>query len=123
MPIYGYRCSNCGHEFEIHQRMSDQPLKACPKCQGKLNKILYPVGISFKGSGFYTTDYGSGKSAAAASSNGETKGSDKVAAGSNSDSKAESKSDSTSESKPKSESKADTKSTSKSDSKTERKAS
>ena len=117
MPIYGYRCSNCGHEFEIQQRMSDQPLKACPKCQGKLNKILYPVGISFKGSGFYTTDYGSGKSAAAASTNGEAKGSDKVAAGSSSDSKAESKSDSTSESKP------DTKSTSKPDSKTERKAS
>jgi putative FmdB family regulatory protein len=123
MPIYGYRCSNCGHEFEIQQRMSDQPLKACPKCQGKLNKILYPVGISFKGSGFYTTDYGSGKSAAAASSNGAAKGSDKAAAESSSDSKAESKSDSTSESKPKSESKPDTKSTSKSDSKTERKAS
>jgi putative FmdB family regulatory protein len=123
MPIYGYRCSNCGHEFEIQQRMSDQPLKACPKCQGKLSKILYPVGISFKGSGFYTTDYGSGKSAAAASSNGAAKGSDKAAAESSSDSKAESKSDSTSESKPKSESKPDTKSTSKSDSKTERKAS
>jgi putative FmdB family regulatory protein len=123
MPIYGYRCSNCGHEFEIQQRMSDHPLEACPKCQGKLNKILYPVGISFKGSGFYTTDYGSGKGAAAASSNGATKGSDKAAAESSSDGKAESKSDSTSESKPKSESKPDTKSTSKSDSKTERKAS
>ncbi len=123
MPIYGYRCSNCGHEFEIQQRMSDQPLKACPQCQGKLNKILYPVGISFKGSGFYTTDYGSGKSAAAASSNGASKDSDKAAAESSSDSKAESKSSSTSESKPKSESKPDTKSTSKSDSKTERKAS
>jgi putative FmdB family regulatory protein len=126
MPTYGYRCSNCGHEFEIQQRMSDQPLKACPKCQGKLNKILYPVGISFKGSGFYTTDYGSGKSAAAASANGATKGSDKAAEG-GSDSKAEAKSESTSdsksESKPKSESKSDTKSTSKSDSKTERKAS
>jgi putative FmdB family regulatory protein len=127
MPIYGYRCSNCGHEFEIQQKMSDQPLKACPKCEGKLNKILYPVGISFKGSGFYTTDYGSGKSAAAASSNGAAKDSDKAAAEGGSDSKAEakaeSKSDSTSESKPKSESKPDTKSTSKSDSKTERKAS
>jgi len=127
MPTYGYRCSNCGHEFEIQQRMSDVPLKACPKCQGKLNKILYPVGISFKGSGFYTTDYGSGKSAAAAPSNGAAKGSDKAAAEGGSDSKAEakseSKSDSTSESKPKSESKPDTKSTSKSDSKTERKAS
>ena len=43
MPTYGYRCSNCGHEFEIQQRMSDQPLKACPKCEGKLSKILYPV--------------------------------------------------------------------------------
>ncbi len=123
MPIYGYRCSNCGHEFEIQQRMSDQPLKACPKCQGKLNKILYPVGISFKGSGFYTTDYGSGKSAAAASSNGAAKGSDKAAAESGADSKAESSSESKSESTPKSESKPDTKSTSKSDSKTERKAS
>src|SRR6266851_3773370 len=113
MPTYGYRCGNCGHEFEIQQRMSDQPLKACPKCQGKLNKILYPVGISFKGSGFYTTDYGSGKSAAAASSNGATKDSDKAAAESSSDSKSESKS----------ESKPDTKSTSKSDSKAGRKAS
>jgi putative FmdB family regulatory protein len=127
MPTYGYRCSNCGHEFEIQQRMSDQPLKACPKCEGKLNKILYPVGISFKGSGFYTTDYGSGKSAASASTNGAAKGSDKVAAEAGSDSKSEaksgSKSDSGSESKPKTESKSDTKSTSKSDSKTERKAS
>ncbi len=62
MPIYGYRCSNCGHEFEIQQRMSDEPLKVCPKCQGKLTKMLYPTGVIFKGSGFYTTDYkGSGK--------------------------------------------------------------
>ncbi|HSS94582.1 MAG TPA: FmdB family zinc ribbon protein, partial [Candidatus Dormibacteraeota bacterium] len=51
MPTYGYRCSNCGHEFEIQQRMSDKALETCPKCQGKLRKILYPVGISFKGSG------------------------------------------------------------------------
>lgn len=127
MPIYGYRCSNCGHEFEIQQRMSDQPLKACPKCQGKLDKILYPVGISFKGSGFYTTDYGSGKSSVAASSNGAGKGTERAAAEGGSDGKAEAKSESTSdsksESKPKSESKSDTKSTSKSDSKTERKAS
>ena len=125
MPTYGYRCSNCGHEFEIQQRMSDQPLKACPKCEGKLSKILYPVGISFKGSGFYTTDYGSGKSGAAASSNGAAKGSEKAEAGSesNAEAKSESKSDSKSDSKPKSESKVDTKSTSKSDSKTERKAS
>ena len=66
MPIYGYRCSACGHQFEILQRVSDEPLKVCPQCQGKLTKILYPAGVIFKGSGFYTTDYkGSGKSGSA----------------------------------------------------------
>ncbi len=112
MPTYGYRCSNCGHEFEIQQKITDQPLKACPKCQGKLAKILYPVGISFKGSGFYTTDYkGSGKSSDGSSGDVAAK------AGSGSESKSESKSDSKSESKP------DKPSASKSDSKTEKKAS
>jgi len=90
MPIYGYRCSNCGHQFEISQRMSDEPLAVCPKCQGKLTKILYPTGVIFKGSGFYTTDYkGSGKEAA--SSNGSSS--------SNSESKPETKSESSTESK------------------------
>ena len=112
MPTYGYRCSNCGHEFEIQQKITDQPLKPCPKCQGKLAKILYPVGISFKGSGFYTTDYkGSGKSSDGSSGDVAAK------AGSGSESKSESKSDSKSESKP------DKPSASKSDSKTEKKAS
>jgi predicted nucleic acid-binding Zn ribbon protein len=46
--------------------MSDEPLKVCPKCQGKLTKMLYPTGVIFKGSGFYTTDYkGSGKTESA----------------------------------------------------------
>jgi putative FmdB family regulatory protein len=122
MPTYGYRCSNCGHEFEIHQRMSDQPLTTCPKCQGKLAKILYPVGISFKGSGFYTTDYkDAGKSSTYASSDGGSKGSDGAAANGSSEGKSEAKSDSKSEAR--SESKPDTKSASKSESKTEKKAS
>ncbi|HTE84174.1 MAG TPA: FmdB family zinc ribbon protein [Dehalococcoidia bacterium] len=112
MPTYGYRCSNCGHEFEIQQKITDQPLKACPKCQGKLAKILYPVGISFKGSGFYTTDYkGSGKSSDGSSSDGAAN------ASGGSESKPESKSESKPESKP------DKASASKSDSKTEKKAS
>jgi putative FmdB family regulatory protein len=112
MPTYGYRCSNCGHEFEIQQKITDQPLKACPKCQGKLAKILYPVGISFKGSGFYTTDYkGSGKSSDGSSSDGAAN------ASGGSESKPESKSESKPESKP------DKPSASKSDSKTEKKAS
>ncbi len=63
MPIYGYRCDGCGHELETFQNMADPPLTVCPQCQGRLRKQLYPVGVVFKGSGFYTTDYrGSGKS-------------------------------------------------------------
>lgn len=92
MPIYGYRCSSCGHQFEILQRVSDEPHKVCPKCQGKLTKIVYPAGMIFKGSGFYTTDYkGSGKSASAngSGSSGEAK----------TESKAETKPESKSESK------------------------
>jgi putative FmdB family regulatory protein len=113
MPTYGYRCSNCGHEFEIRQKITDEPLKSCPKCQGKLSKILYPVGISFKGSGFYTTDYkGAGNSAGAASSNGSVTSSE-----GSSESSSERKSES------KTETKSEPKSESKSDSKTEKKTS
>ena len=113
MPTYGYRCGNCGHQFEIIQRISEEPLTTCPKCQGKLAKILYPVGISFKGSGFYTTDYkGSGKSSES-SSNGASPTKEGT-----SESKAETKSESKSEGK--SESKSETKSQPKSDSKTEK---
>lgn len=57
MPTYGYRCSSCGHQFEVHQRFSDAPLTECPKCGGKLTKLFYPAGVIFKGSGFYSTDY------------------------------------------------------------------
>jgi putative FmdB family regulatory protein len=64
VPIYGYRCTSCGHEIEVLQKVADEPLKVCPKCQGKLTKMLYPTGVIFKGSGFYSTDYkGSGKPA------------------------------------------------------------
>jgi putative FmdB family regulatory protein len=114
MPTYGYRCGNCGHQFEIVQRISEEPLKTCPKCQGKLSKMLYPVGISFKGSGFYTTDYkGSGKSSEGTSSNGSAPSKE-----GSSESKPETKSESKSE--PKSGTKPDAKSQSKSDSKTEK---
>jgi putative FmdB family regulatory protein len=60
MPIYGYRCSECGHELEVRQSMSDEPLKVCGDCGGQLRKLLYPVGVQFKGSGFYSTDYKNG---------------------------------------------------------------
>ena len=60
MPIYEYRCPN-GHTFELFQRMSDAPAERCEVCGASpVEKVLYPVSVHFKGSGFYTTDYGRG---------------------------------------------------------------
>ncbi len=56
MPIYLYQCDTCGLRFEQSQRMSDEPLTKCPECEGHLRRIIQPVGIIFKGSGFYVTD-------------------------------------------------------------------
>jgi len=56
MPIYEYKCEK-GHVFDVMQRMSDDPLKECRECGASVKKVLQPVGISFKGSGFYSTDY------------------------------------------------------------------
>jgi putative FmdB family regulatory protein len=111
MPTYGYRCGSCGHEFEILQKITAEPLKVCPKCQGKLSKKVYAAGVIFTGSGYYTTDYKSSSKGdgEAASSNGagssSEHGSDsKSKAETKSDSKAESKAESTTSSKPESKS-------------------
>lgn len=57
MPIYTYRCENCGVQFDRRQHFSDDPLTICPECQiESLRKVYLPVGIVFKGSGFYATD-------------------------------------------------------------------
>ena len=57
MPTYEYRCVSCEHQFERFQRMSDEPVKECEKCGEPVKRLLFPVAIQFKGSGFYTTDY------------------------------------------------------------------
>jgi putative FmdB family regulatory protein len=58
MPVYAYQCENCGVQFEKQQSFSDQPLVRCPECGKKtLKKVYQPVGIVFKGSGFYATDH------------------------------------------------------------------
>jgi putative FmdB family regulatory protein len=62
MPTYQYRCKQCGHDLEIVQSFSDDPLDTCPECQGALKKVYGNVGISFKGSGFYKTDSRGGSS-------------------------------------------------------------
>jgi putative FmdB family regulatory protein len=58
MPTYEYECQNCGHEFEVFQSIKDAPKKTCPKCRGRVKRLLGTgAGIIFKGSGFYSTDY------------------------------------------------------------------
>jgi putative FmdB family regulatory protein len=58
MPVYTYRCENCGVQFERQQSFNDPPLTRCPECSKKtLRKVYTPVGIVFKGSGFYATDH------------------------------------------------------------------
>jgi len=58
MPVYTYQCDNCGVQFDKQQSFSDQPLVRCPECGKKrLKKVFQPVGIVFKGSGFYATDH------------------------------------------------------------------
>jgi putative FmdB family regulatory protein len=66
MPIYEYRCPN-GHTFELFQKMSDPPAETCETCGASpVEKVLYPVAVHYKGSGFYSTDYGRGSRKGAA---------------------------------------------------------
>lgn len=64
MPTYEYRCEQCQHQFEVFARMSDPAPEACEACgNGELVKVLFPVAVHYKGSGFYSTDYSGKKSA------------------------------------------------------------
>jgi putative FmdB family regulatory protein len=98
MPIYEYRCPD-GHTFEVFQRMADPPSEVCEICGKRpVEKLLYPVAVHFKGSGFYSTDYGRG----GRKREGKEGGSDSDGAGpsSGSDSSSGEKSTSGPESKP-----------------------
>jgi putative FmdB family regulatory protein len=88
MPIYEYKCEN-GHVFDVIQRMSDEPLTECQECGAPAERVLHPVAVHFKGSGFYNTDYGKKKKGAAAlaSESGESKGESSSSSDSTSDSK------------------------------------
>ena len=96
MPTYQYTCTECGEPVEAVQKFSDAPLTVCAACGGRLRKVFSPVGIVFKGSGFYRTDSRNGASASApaakekekASSDSSSSSSDSSSASSNgSDSK------------------------------------
>ncbi len=95
MPIYEYKCDN-GHVFDVIQRMSDEALTECQECDAPAVRVLHPVAVHFKGSGFYNTDYGKKKKGAAANG-GSSEGSG--------DAKGSSDSQDSGDSKPSSESK------------------
>ena len=65
MPTYEYACRSCGEHLEVVQSFRDEPLTECPNCGGQLRKVFSPVGISFKGSGFYRNDSRSSSKSAA----------------------------------------------------------
>ncbi len=66
MPTYQYACTECGDQLEAVQKFTDDPLTACEACGGRLRKVFSPVGIVFKGSGFYRTDSRNGSSSSSA---------------------------------------------------------
>jgi putative FmdB family regulatory protein len=57
MPIYEYRCER-GHQFEVMQKMTDDPVQSCTRCEAPVQRVFHPVAVHFKGKGFYNTDYG-----------------------------------------------------------------
>ena len=92
MPIYEYRCKDCGEHFEKRQRVSDEPLKVCEKCSGELEKQWSRTGFQFKGDGWYVTDYASKKPSSEKSSSGESTGKSESASKKESDKPASTKS-------------------------------
>lgn len=103
MPIYEYRCPN-GHQFELFQRMADDPPAICEVCGvGPLDRVLFPVAVHYKGSGFYSTDYGKGNAKRNASKEGDSSSSSDSSSSeksSGSDSGVDSKSSETTKPKP-----------------------
>ncbi len=100
MPLYEYECDACGHRFERIQKFSDPPVETCPKCGGRVHKLVSSPAFQFKGTGWYVTDYAkkdSGSSDAKGEKGDKTdKGGDSAKA----DAKSESKSETKTESKP-----------------------
>ncbi len=64
MPIYEYECLDCGKVFEIFQKISEEPLKECKECKGRLNRLISQCSFQLKGTGWYVTDYKSAASSA-----------------------------------------------------------
>jgi putative FmdB family regulatory protein len=72
MPLYEYRCKQCGHRFERIQSFSAEDVKECPVCNGEVERLISAPAVQFKGSGFYSTDYGAKPSASSKSQDGSS---------------------------------------------------
>jgi putative FmdB family regulatory protein len=98
MPTYDYECNSCGHRFEVRQSFTDAPVTTCPVCQGEVRRVFHPVGIVFKGTGWYITDSRKGGEGAEAGAKAGEKSEAKAEG--TSEAKSEAKSDAKAESKP-----------------------
>ena len=108
MPLYEYECDACRHRFEhIHQKYSDPPIEQCPKCGGRVHKLMSSPAIQFKGTGFYITDYEKKDHAAAGKADLQSQHSSEPKGEAKAESKGESKSDAKGE--PTSDAKTETK--------------
>jgi len=88
MPIYEYRCLDCGHQFELMQKFSDPPAETCTSCSGTVQKLISRSAFHLKGSGWYVTDYGrNGKATGKNDSESSTESSDKKSTSESSDKK------------------------------------
>lgn len=97
MPRYDYQCTSCGHEFELTQTFKEAGSGTCPECSGEGRRVYHAVPVIYKGSGFYTTDYGrpkapveSNKESTESKSSSDSKSSTETKASTSSDSKSES---------------------------------
>ena len=90
MPTYGYACGTCGCEFELKQGFNAASVQKCPQCRNSAKRTFHPVGVIYKGSGFYSTDYGkrsgSASGTASLSSKDDTNASSTSSSDSDSDS-------------------------------------
>lgn len=74
MPTYDYRCQSCDSRFEVWQKITDEPVETCPTCGGPVRRVLHPVGLVFKGSGFYKTNHRDSSGASVAGGDTSSKG-------------------------------------------------
>ncbi len=77
VPLYDYQCDTCGHRFEVRQGIREDPLTVCPQCGSPIRRVIHPVGIVFKGSGFYINDSRNASSSSKPANNGDGAGGDK----------------------------------------------